>query len=385
MLILYNFAIRLYYLYILTGSLLNRKARLWIQGRKGLLNRINREVQSGNPLIWFHCSSLGEFEQGRPVMEAMKTMNPETRILLTFYSPSGYEVRKKYQCADFVYYLPLDTKRNASQFIRIVRPSAAYFVKYDFWYHYINQLHYAKIPVFLISAIFRKSQIFFKRYGTWYRSVLGKFTHIYIQDEQSLELLSNIGLSNISVAGDTRFDRVLSISGNVQQVKNLDLFRRNSFIIVAGSTWPEDDKYLLGHINLNLEGIKYILVPHEIHDAHISWLERNISRKVTRFSEMNENNASETEVLIVDAVGYLSSLYQYAGIAYIGGGFGKGIHNTLEAATFGIPVIFGPNYLKFREAKDLITEGAAFSIDGETSLLHVISDLLKDRDLLKRA
>jgi len=385
MLILYKTAVRLYYLYILTGSLFNRKARLWIRGRKDLLNRISREVKADDRIIWFHCSSLGEFEQGRPVMEGIKALKTGVKILLTFYSPSGYEVRKNYSGADYVYYLPLDTHRNASRFIRFVKPSAAYFVKYDFWYHYINCLHTEKIPVYLISAIFRKSQVFFKSYGKWFRSMLGMFEHIFLQDKASFELLSKTGLSNISVAGDTRFDRVHAISAKAPAIKTIDLFRQDSSLIIAGSTWPEDDRILVSHINLNRKGVKYILVPHEINEFYISRLEKEINRKVLRFSVMNEGNAAATDVLIVDAVGYLSSLYQYASIAYIGGGFGKGIHNTLEAATFGIPVIFGPNYHKFREAVDLIREGAAFPVDGEASLHKVLSALMTDRDYLERA
>lgn len=385
MVILYNIAIRSYYLYILAGTLISRKARLWIWGRARLINRIRQEVRPDGTLIWFHCSSLGEFEQGRPVMEAIKTMNPGTRILLTFFSPSGYEVRKNYAGADYIYYLPLDTRRNASRFIRYTRPAAVYFIKYEFWYHYINQLHSAHIPVFLVSAIFRKSQIFFKNYGKWFRSMLGSFEHIFLQDNSSFELLGSIGLTNISVTGDTRFDRVSAIAGKVKAIENLDIFRQQNRIIVAGSTWPEDDKYLVSYINRKEDGIKYILVPHEIHDSHISMLEKSITGNVLRFSAMNKENASQAGVLIVDAVGYLSALYQYADIAYIGGGFSKGIHNTLEAATFGIPVIFGPNYHKFREAVELISEGAAFPVSGETSLHNVLTGLLTDPDQLERA
>jgi 3-deoxy-D-manno-octulosonic-acid transferase len=385
MLVLYNIAIRLYYLYILAGSLVNRKARFWITGRRGLLDRIRMEVRPDDSLIWFHCSSLGEFEQGRPVMEALKITKPGTRLLLTFFSPSGYEVRKNYAGADHVYYLPLDTKENARQFIRIVRPAAAYFIKYEFWYHYLHQLSSAHIPVYLISAIFRPSQVFFKGYGRWFRSILGMFSHIFVQDDASGDLLKSIGLSNMTVSGDTRFDRVSAISGKVKPVTQLELFRQQHCIIIAGSTWPEDDRYLVSHINLKKEGIKYILVPHEIHDAYLSRLERTIAGNVLRFSGMNADNASRAEVLVVDAVGYLSSLYRYADIAYVGGGFGKGIHNTLEAATFGIPVIFGPNYHKFREARDMIREGAAFSITGEKSLTNLLSDLLADRDARQRA
>jgi 3-deoxy-D-manno-octulosonic-acid transferase len=385
MVILYNIAVRLYYLYILAGTLISRKARLWIRGRAGLLNRIRQEVQPDGTLVWFHCSSLGEFEQGRPVMEALKTMNPGIRILLTFFSPSGYEIRKNYAVADHVFYLPLDTSRNASRFIRYTRPAAAFFIKYEFWYHYIDQLYHAQIPVFLVSAIFRKSQIFFKGYGIWFRNMLGRFEHIFLQDTSSYELLGNIGLSNISVTGDTRFDRVSTIAEKVKAIENLDVFRQQNLIIIAGSTWPEDDKYLVSYINRKQARVKYILVPHEIHDSYITMLERSISGKVLRFSGMNEGNASQAEVLIVDAVGYLSSLYQYADIAYIGGGFGKGIHNTLEAATFGMPVVFGPNYHKFREAVELIREGAAFPVTGETSLQNVFTILITDRDQLEKA
>lgn len=378
MVFLYSLGLRFYYLLILLASLFNNKARLWIKGRKGIFDKIQKQVKSENNLFWFHTSSLGEFEQGRPLIEALKNKNNSIKILLTFFSPSGYENRKNYKTADYIFYMPPDTKKNARQFINLIQPSKAFFIKYEFWYHYLNQLKKNNIPVYLISANFRQKQIFFKWYGGWFRKMLYKFAHIFVQNKKSEQLLKNIGLDNITISGDTRFDRVAEIAKQAKRIEIAEKFKQDNSIIIGGSTWDKDEEIIIEFINTSQRKTKYIIAPHEIHESNIQRIIKSINKPVISYSSASINNVNDFQVLIIDNIGMLSSLYRYADIAYIGGGFGVGIHNILEAATFGLPVVFGPNYKKFQEAVDLVESGGAFSVDSYENLQIRFENLLEN-------
>lgn len=380
--ILYDLGIRLYYLLILLASPFNEKARQWIKGRKGLMKKIESTIDPALPLIWFHCSSLGEFEQGRPLIESIRKRDTGRNILLTFYSPSGYEVRKNYPGADFVFYLPLDTRRNARRFLSMLHIQKAYFIKYEFWYHLLTSLKDRNIPAYLVSGIFRKDQVFFRSWGKWFRKILASFDHLFVQQQSSLDLLERIGIQNVSLAGDTRFDRVRAIVQGIKKDSRFTAFTGSTFTIIAGSTWPQDEELLVRYINQTDRQIKWIIVPHEIHESGITRLSSQVHKKCQRYTSLTNSELSQTTVIIVDTIGILSSLYQYGKVAYIGGGFGKGIHNTLEAATFGLPVIFGPKYQKFQEAVDLVANAAAFPVHDYTAFDSVLSNLLDDPLLL---
>lgn len=374
----YCILIRLYYLTILIVSPFNIKAKSWIKGRKNLFQLLNNAIGGQTDVVWFHCASLGEFEQGRPVIEAYKVQNPDHKILLTFFSPSGYEIRKNYNGADWVFYLPLDTRSNVIKFLNIVKPCKVIFVKYEFWKNFLKELSKNNIPVYLISAIFRKDQLFFKWYGGWYRKLLNYFTHIFVQNEESFNLLSDINIVHISVAGDTRFDRVYEIASNAKVIEEAAKFSEGYKIIIVGSAWPKDEEILAPYINKSASEIKFIIAPHEISESALVKTEESISVPVVRFSKALKSDLKTTRVLLVDNVGMLSSLYKYGYIAYIGGGFGKGIHNILEAAVFGLPVFFGTNYHKFSEAVDLISEKGAFSVNSYNELEQHLNRLLSD-------
>ncbi len=382
--LIYDLGIRFYYLGILIASLFDSKARQWISGRKGLLDRIGHEVDPDIPLTWIHCSSLGEFEQGRPVIEKIHAEFPEKKILLTFYSPSGYEVRKNYEGADHIFYLPLDTKRKAEKFLDLVNIEQAFFVKYEFWFHLLNGLKSRGIPSYLISGTFRKNQVFFRWYGSWYLRILDSFKHLFVQQKSSLDLLSAHGIHHASVSGDTRFDRVYEISRQVKTDKRFHLFCGDSMVIIAGSTWPPDEDIISRYINESSRPCKWIIAPHEIHEQGIKRLAGEINGRVRLYSEGLNEGLEDTDVIIIDTIGLLSSLYQYANIAYIGGGFGNGIHNTLEAAAFSKPVVFGPNYSRFQEAKDLKSRNAGFPVSGFGEFMSVINGLLDDSTLLEK-
>lgn len=380
--LLYDLGIRLYYLLILLVSPFNQKARQWIRGRKGLMKKIESTIDPALPLVWFHCSSLGEFEQGRPIIESIHKRESGKNILLTFYSPSGYEVRKNYPGADFIFYLPLDTRRNARRFLKQLNIEKAYFIKYEFWYHLLSNLKAQKVPAYLVSGIFRKDQIFFRVWGKWFRKILASFDHLFVQQQSSLDLLKSIGIQNVSLAGDTRFDRVQAIVQGRTVDPRFKAFTGSIPTIIAGSTWPQDEELLVRYINQTDRPIKWIIVPHEIHETDIIRLAREINKKCQRYTAMTNSDLPQTSVIIVDTIGILSSLYQYAEVAYIGGGFGKGIHNTLEAATFGLPVIFGPKYQKFQEAVDLVDSKAAFPVHDYAEFEVILTKLLDDPGLL---
>lgn len=386
MLLIYNLFIRLYFLGIKIASWFNTKAAQWINGRKNLLEKLQSQIDGKHPIIWMHCASLGEFEQGRPLLETIKRDYPHYKLLITFFSPSGYEIRKNYADADWIYYLPIDTKSNATRFINIVKPKLVIFVKYEFWYHYLNELHQQKIPILLISAIFRKESIFFKAYGGFYRKILTFFTHIFVQDDNSITLLKGLlPKDKVSIAGDTRFDRVVEIANSFSPIPEIAQFTKDKIVIVAGSTWPADE----GNIKKAVEKIPsltLIIAPHEIDDAHIKNLESLFTDSI-KFSAIKNGTAqdwSNKHVLIIDNIGMLSRLYYYATICYIGGGFNKsGIHNTLEAAVYGKPVIFGPYYKKFKEAVDLIKINGGISYSNENELFEILLNLKNDNIKLK--
>ena len=380
--LLYDLGIRLYYLLILLVSLFNKKARQWIRGRKGLMKKIESTIDPALPLIWFHCSSLGEFEQGRPLIESIRKRDPGKNILLTFYSPSGYEIRKDYPEADFVFYLPLDTRKNARRFFSMLNIEKAYFIKYEFWYHLLTCLKDQNIPAYLVSGIFRKEQVFFRPWGKWFRKILVSFDHLFVQQQSSLDLLERIGIQNVSLAGDTRFDRVRAIVHGIKKDPRFTAFVDSTPTIIAGSTWPQDEELLVRFINNTDRPIKWIIAPHEIHESRINHLAVQLNKKYQRYTSLTDSDLPQTIVIIIDTIGILSSLYQYGKVAYIGGGFGKGIHNTLEAATFGLPVIFGPKYQKFQEAVDLVDTQAAYPIHDYASFDAILSNLLDDQLLL---
>ncbi len=372
MLFLYDLGIRLYRFLVLLASLKNKKAAAWINGRKDLLTHIASQIDRNKTHVWFHFASLGEFEQGRPVLEEMKTRFPDISIVITFFSPSGYEVRKDYKVADHVFYLPLDTRKNAKEFIRMVRPSIAVFTKYEYWYHYFEELHSKNIPLFIVSGIFRKDQPFFKWYGGLHRKMLQMVSHFFVQNEISKTLLSNLGLTNVSVTGDTRFDRVVKNMNQVPRISTVEDFCAGCQVFIAGSTWP-DDEVLIASLAKAYPDWKFIIAPHEVDLRHIAEIKKLFPDSTT-LSEIKKGKIN-TQVLIIDNIGTLSSLYQYGDVAYIGGGFGVGIHNTQEASAFSLPVIFGPNYQKFQEAADLIEKGASFSINNAQELEQQMSIL----------
>lgn len=380
MIFLYFVAIRVFFVGVLIASLYNKKAGAWLSGRKEILKKIRQSVGKDERIIWFHAASLGEFEQGRPVMEAIRKKYPEYKILITFFSPSGYEIRKNYSGADYIFYLPLDTAQNASKFVEIVRPSVVFFIKYEFWYHYLRTLYKKKIPVYLISAIFRKNQLFFSWYGGWYRKMLDYFTHIFVQNDESLNLLSESGISHISKSGDTRFDRVAEIARKTKTLDIAENFRDNKTVVICGSTWDKDEDLIIKYINNSGSDLKFIIAPHEIHEAHIQRIVSELKKPYILYSEANNKNVKNKQGLIINNIGMLSSLYKYGDWAYIGGGFGAGIHNILEAATFNLPAVFGPNYQKFKEAVDLIEYEGAFCIRDLNELSAIFNVFLNDKE-----
>ena len=380
----YNIFLLLYWTGIHIASLWNKKARLWLDGRKNIFDRLSAELRTqDSKVIWFHCSSLGEFEQGRPVIENLRKQIPNSKFLLTFFSPSGYEIRKNYKGADWVFYLPLDSKRNAKIFFDIVNPTLAVFVKYDYWYYYLHECKDRKTPLILVSGIFRKDQPFFKWYGNLHRSMLNCFTHFFIQDKESLQLLQSININNVTIAGDTRFDRVSEIAENFKPIEEIEKFCNGLSVLVAGSTWPDDEK-LIKDATANFSNLKIVIAPHEIHKEHIDQL-KSIFPNAMLHSQLKAHSSQPitSNFLIIDNIGMLSKLYHYATIAYVGGGFNKGIHNTLEAAVYGKPVLFGPNYKKFKEAVGLIETAGGICISSSNELSDILQKFISNKTELE--
>lgn len=362
----------------------NAKTKKWVQGRKDIFQKLEKALKGHDKVIWMHCASLGEFEQGRPLLERIRSQNPDSKILLTFFSPSGYEVRKDYDRADWVFYLPMDSQKNAKRFMKITRPELAIFVKYEFWYYYLQEIKKNNIPLLLVSGIFRKEMHFFKWYGNFSRSMLSCFTHFFVQDETSKQLLAAIGLTNTTITGDTRFDRVIEIAEKAAPISIIEQFIGDRKVIVAGSTWPEDEVILQKTwAAIDNTVLKLIIAPHEIHEKHIHSIKELFPGSI-RFSEIQMPNASSykaSDILIIDNIGMLSRLYKYGYITYVGGGFNKsGIHNILEAAVYGKPVLFGPHFGKFKEAVDLIQNGGAFSVNNVNESIAVFQKLLDDKE-----
>jgi 3-deoxy-D-manno-octulosonic-acid transferase len=362
----------------------NPKARLFVAGRRGLLKRLSKALEGRwKPVIWFHCASLGEFEQGRPLIAHVRESYPDHIILLTFFSPSGYEMQKEYDKADVISYMPLDTRSNARRFVDLVKPVLAVFVKYEFWHHHIAELARRKVPVISVSAIFRPGQIFFKSYGGFYRRILQRFTHLFVQNDESLRLLRNIGIRQCSRAGDTRFDRVFEIVQCAEEIPIARDFKGSSKAMVVGSCWPDDMEVLTPFIN-NKAGsgeLKFILAPHEISEAFIQRIIGSLDVPAIRYSQASGADLDSCRVLIIDNIGMLSRLYRYGEFAFVGGAYGDGLHNILEAACYGVPVFFGNrNYRKFAEAVELIRRGAAFPIADYPGLLQRYEQLRGDED-----
>ena len=384
--LIYNFFIYIYAALIRAASVFNPQARQFLVGRKGQFRKMKAVVCDGDQVVWFHCASVGEFEQGRPVMEAFKKGFPAYKILLTFFSPSGYELLKNFELADYVFYLPMDKATNARRFLKIFQPKMAIFIKYEYWFNYMDEIHKAGIPLFFVSAIFRKQQQFFRFYGSWFRKQLKKVTWFFVQNENSHRLLSQIGIQNHEISGDTRFDRVLKVLDTSFDLPEINRFKGNNELLVAGSTWPPDEDILLDYMNSKPEHLKLLLVPHKIGEHHISEILKKFERfSPVRFSQSDIKKLSETNVLIMDKMGLLSGLYRYADLAYVGGGFGLGIHNLLEAAVYGLPVIFGPNYQQFQEALDLLELGGGFPVKNPKNFLDLITRLRTDPELYKHA
>ncbi len=376
--LLYTIFIYIYLMLIKAAALFSTKAAFWINGRKNIRNIIKSINPTKKEVAWIHAASLGEFEQGRPLIEEIRKRFPETYILLTFFSPSGYEIRKNYTGVDKVLYLPIDTPANARFFISQINPAIAVFIKYEYWYNYLHELNRCNIPVVFISAIFRPGQHFFKAYGSWFRTQLKKVDWFFVQHQSSLELLNSIGIQSVTESGDTRFDRVHSIAQNVKSIPEIAVFKSNKLLLIAGSTWPADEAVFMEAMSSFRSQFKIIIAPHEVHADRIVKLMNSCGTNCIRYSEISARDAVTADILIIDNIGILSSIYQYADFVYIGGGFGKGIHNILEAATFVGPVFFGPNYLKFQEAKELIKEGGAFSIETASQLKDQISTYIND-------
>ena len=374
---MYHFGIRL-------AALSNPKAAKWVRGRKNLLEKMEGELVKGENLVWIHCASLGEFEQGRPIIERIKRESPELKVLLTFFSPSGYEVRKDYENADYVFYLPADSSFNAKRFLEIAKPKLAIFVKYEYWLHYLNGLEKAGIPTYLISARLRGDQVFFKWYGGIFREALSKMTKIFVQDEESLRLAQSIQLENVVLGGDTRYDRVTESVKNAKGIDGLEEFAKDSRVIIGGSTWSVDEEFLLPFINVAPDVIKLILAPHEVNENHIEEIESGLKVDYVKYSEINGADLKNAKVLLIDNVGMLSNLYQYGEIAYVGGGFTGALHNILEPAAFGMPIIFGSKHDRFPEAAQLIEAGGAFSIEDGLEFVKKIA-FLSDPFIVKIA
>lgn len=379
---IYNLFIYLYVSAVRMAALFSEKVSKMVAGQKKTFSVLEQHIDPKAKYIWFHAASLGEFEQGRPLIEEIRRRFPEYKILQTFFSPSGYEVRKDYKGADVVCYLPLDTPGNARRFVEKAHPCMAFFIKYEFWKNYLTELHERQIPVYSVSSIFRPEQIFFKWYGGGYREVLKCFTHLFVQNQESVDLLKTIGVTETSITGDTRFDRVLDICSQAKVLSLVERFKGDRLTMVAGSSWAPDEDIFIPYFNAHPE-MKLVIAPHVIDESHLKEITGKVKGKVVRYSQATEENVAEADCLIIDCFGLLSSIYRYGEIAYIGGGFGVSIHNTLEAAVYGIPVIFGPNNKKFMEAQGLKQCKGGFEIQGASDFNELMDRFREDRQFLQ--
>ncbi|MBQ8097938.1 MAG: 3-deoxy-D-manno-octulosonic acid transferase [Bacteroidaceae bacterium] len=385
---MYSLAIYLYMFCVNVVALFNKKARLLMRGHRNIYPILRANIRPDERYIWFHAASLGEFEQGRPLMEMIRKEHPEYKILLTFFSPSGYEVRKNYEGADVICYLPFDTALNARKFVRLARPEMAFFIKYEFWQNYLTVLYKKNIPAYSVSSIFRPNQIFFRKYARPYAHVLKCFAHFFVQNQQSYDLLTRHGIKNVTVVGDTRFDRVIQIRENAHPLPVVEAFAQSvpdgGQMVVAGSSWPADEDILIDYFNQH-SNQWLVLAPHVVSEDHLQDIERKLKRPCIRYSQATTMNVAAAECLIIDGYGLLSSIYRYGQVAYVGGGFGVGIHNVPEAAVYGLPVVIGPNNKHFLEAQALLKLGGCFEIQDEASYALLMEHLASDRAFLQEA
>ena len=381
---MYDILMYLYLLGVAIYSLFDEKVRKMWRGEREAFSVLKSQVDPDAKYVWFHAASLGEFEQGRPLMELLRQRHPEYKILLTFFSPSGYEVRKNYQGADIICYLPLDTRVNAIRFLRLVRPVMAFFIKYEFWYNYLHILRHRKVPVYSVSSIFRPDQVFFRWYGREYAHVLKCVTRFFVQNEESKRLLEDLGLKDVMVVGDTRFDRVLQIKEAAKQLPIAEAFSRGHKVFVAGSSWPPDEDVFIEYFNEHRDW-RLIIAPHVIGEDHLRQILSKLKMSSVLYTQTTPEEASKADCLIINCFGLLSSIYQYGQVAYVGGGFGVGIHNVLEAAVWGMPVIFGPNNKNFQEAQGLLAAGGGFEIATDDNFAQLMDRLSSDSKFLEES
>lgn len=386
---MYNVAISIFSFFLGLVAPFHKKAKLMIEGHEDTYEILKSKIDTASKYVWFHVASLGEYEQALPMIEIIKKEKPNYKILLTFFSPSGYEVQKNNELVDIVCYLPTDRRKNVKRFLDLAQPDIAIFIKYEFWYNFIHELYLRGTPVYLVSAIFRPNQLFFKPWGNVFKKILHYYTQLFVQDKQSEQLLKKHGLTNVTVMGDTRMDRVIKIKEDALDLPLVDRFatlKKNQSVLVAGSSWPEDENLLIGYFNKHAY-LKLIIAPHLINEDHLKQIESKLKRPSIRYSQAEKEDMSmyNYDCLIIDNFGLLSSIYRYGQIAYIGGGFGAGIHNLPEAAVYGMPVIFGPNHKKFLEAKELLKSGGGFSISNEAELNKVLKDFVTSPEDLEIA
>jgi len=382
MLFLYNIIVQIANFSLKIIATFSPKIKLFVDGRKPVFDILKDKIKPTDKTIWFHAASLGEYEQGLPVIEKRKEKFPNHKIVITFFSPSGYEIRKNNTVADVTVYLPLDTQKNAQQFLKLVHPEMAFFIKYEYWPNYLNELRKIKTPTYLISGIFREKQMFFKWYGGFYRKALDTFTYFFVQNESSKKLLLQLGKANVAVSGDTRFDRVATILEKDNSLDFIEAFKNDTLTIVVGSSWPKDENLLVDFINQTSENVKFIIAPHNIKSEQILELKNSILKKVVLFSEKETKNLADFDVFIIDTIGILTKIYSYADIAYVGGGFGNpGVHNILEPATFGVPIVIGPNFSHFAEATALVNLEGCISIANKNELIDAFSNLIRNDDI----
>lgn len=379
--LIYQIALFSYTILIRIASLFNHKAKLWLKGRKNSFPYLETQIKKEDQIIWFHCASLGEFEQGKPLMEKIKKLHPEYKLLVTFFSPSGYEYRKDNPLIDYVCYLPIDSKKNARKFMKLVNPKQAYFVKYEFWYFYLATLHQQNVPTYLISGVFRANQPFFKWYGSFNRKMLSFFTHFFLQNKASVDLLNSIGLNNITQSGDTRIDRVYENSQSPTPLPIIEKFTNKKPTIIIGSSWEKEEEIISTYIQTTDKEFNYIIAPHDVSKAHIDNLITTLDSNHLLYSEANQRNATQHNILIIDNIGILANCYQYTDIALIGGGFSGSLHNILEPASFGNAILFGEKHEKFHEAQELIDNYAAFSISSLDDFIAIVNHLMMKENL----
>jgi len=379
---LYNFIVQTASILLKIVAFFSPKIKLFLDGRKPVFQILQSKISPNDKTIWFHAASLGEYEQGLPVIEKIKEKFSNHKIIVTFFSPSGYEVRKNNTVSDLTIYLPLDTQKNAKDFLSLVHPEMVFFIKYEYWPNYLNELRKLGTPTYLISGIFRKNQLFFKWYGGFYRKALDTFTYFFVQNESSKKLLLELGKTNVAVSGDTRFDRVASILEKDNSLDFIESFINDTLTVVVGSSWPKDENILVDYINQTSEKVKFIIAPHNIKAEQIQELKNSITKKVVLFSEKETKNLADFDVFIIDTIGILTKIYSYADIAYVGGGFGNpGVHNILEPATFGVPIVIGPNFSHFAEATALVNIGGCISIKNKIELADTFSNLISNDDV----